>query len=93
MKRPAWPGCILVLSETEAGSSPETQAETNVNTMHWKSDTPIDPGWYWYKSKSHRALMLRIDDHGLVDSHGEFNGTQATKLVGDWYTPQIRPPA
>jgi hypothetical protein len=35
--------------------------------------------------------MLRIDDHGLVDSHGEFNGTQATKLVGDWYTPKIKP--
>jgi hypothetical protein len=36
--------------------------------------------------------MLRIDNHGLVDSCGEFNGTQATDLVGDWYTPQIKPP-
>jgi hypothetical protein len=36
--------------------------------------------------------MLRIDDHGLVDSHGEFNGTQAVDLNGDWYTPQITPP-
>ncbi len=36
--------------------------------------------------------MLRIDDHGLVDSHGELNGTQATDLVGDWYAPRIKPP-
>ena len=73
-------------------SSLETRAETNVNTAHWTSETPIDPGWYWYRAKSHRALMLRIDDHGLIDSHGEFNGAQATKLVGDWYTPKIKPP-
>ena len=88
----AWAWCILALSEIEARSSPETRAETNVNTAHWTSETPIDPGWYWYRAKSHRAVMLRIDDHGLVDSHGEFNGTQATKLVGDWYTPKIKPP-
>jgi len=34
--------------------------------------------------------MLRIDDHGLVDSHGEFDGIQASKLAGDWWTPQIK---
>ncbi len=82
----------MVLSEIEARSSLKTRAETNVNTAHWTSDTPIEPGWYWYRARSHRALMLRIDDHGLVDSHGEFNGTQATDLVGDWYIPQIKPP-
>jgi len=36
--------------------------------------------------------MLRIDDHGLVDSPGEFDGIQATDLVGDWWTPQIKVP-
>ena len=36
--------------------------------------------------------MLRIDDHGLVDSLGEFEGTQATDLAGDWWTPQIKVP-
>ena len=82
----------MVLSEIEARSSLKTQAETNVNTAHWTSDTPIEPGWYWYRSRLHRALMLRIDSHGLVDSCGEFNGTQATDLFGDWYTPQIKPP-
>ena len=34
--------------------------------------------------------MLRIDDHGLVDSHGKFDGIQAAKLAGDWWTPQIQ---
>jgi len=36
--------------------------------------------------------MLRIDGHGLIDSHGEFGGTQATDLIGDWYRPQIKVP-
>ena len=34
--------------------------------------------------------MLRVDENGLVDSQGEFDGTQATDLVGDWWTPQIK---
>jgi hypothetical protein len=82
----AW--MYIVLSEIEDCSSPET----NVNTTHWKSDAPIDSGWYWYRSKSHRALMLRIDDHGLVNLPEEFDGRQAIELVGDWYMPQITPP-
>jgi hypothetical protein len=36
--------------------------------------------------------MLRIDGHGLVDSQGEFGGTQVTDLIGDWYRPQIKVP-
>jgi len=84
--------CILFSSEIEARLSPETRAKANVNTTHWTSDTPINPGWYWYRAKSHPALMLRIDGHGLVDSHGEFGGTQATDLLGDWYRPQIKVP-
>jgi hypothetical protein len=36
--------------------------------------------------------MVRIDDHGLVDSPGEFDGIQAADLVGDWWTPQIKVP-
>jgi hypothetical protein len=36
--------------------------------------------------------MLRIDDHGLVDSPEEFDGTMATDLIGDWWTPQIKVP-
>ena len=63
-----------------------------VNSTHWTTDTPIDPGWYWYRARAYRALMLRVDDHGLIDSRDEFNGTQATKLVGDWYIPQIKVP-
>ncbi len=65
---------------------------TNVHSTHWTSDTPIDPGWNWYKARSHRALMVRIDDHGLVDSPGELDGIQAADLVGDWWTPQIKVP-
>jgi len=84
--------CILFSFEIEARLSHETRAKANVNTTHWTSDTPIKPGWYWYRAKSHPALMLRIDGHGLVDSHGEFGGTQATDLIGDWYRPQIKVP-
>ena len=61
-----------------------------MKSTHWTSDTPIDPGWYWYRARSHRAVMLRIDEHGVVDSRGEFGGIQATDLVGDWWTPQIK---
>ena len=64
----------------------------DVNSTHWTCDTPIDPGWYWYRARSHRAQMLRIDDHGLVDSPEEFDRIQATELNGDWWTPQIKVP-
>ncbi len=63
-----------------------------VSSTYWTSDTPIDPGWYWYRARSHRALMLRIDEHGLVDSPEEFDGTQATDLVGEWWATQIKVP-
>ena len=92
MKKRVWLVCILFSSEIEARSSRETRTNAKVNTTHWTSDTPLNPGWYWYRAKSHRALMLRIDVHGLVDSQGEFGGTQATDLIGDWYTPQIKVP-
>ena len=59
-------------------------------TTHWTSNTPIDPGWYWYRAPAHRALMLRIDEHGVIDSPGESDGIQATDLVGDWWMPQIK---
>jgi hypothetical protein len=36
--------------------------------------------------------MVRIDDHGLVESPGEFDGIPATDLVGYWWTPQIKVP-
>ncbi len=62
------------------------------NSTHWTAETPIQPGWYWYRARAHRALMLRIDEHGLVDSPGEFDDIQATNLVGDWWTPQIKVP-
>ncbi len=65
---------------------------TMVSSTHWTSNTPIEPGWYWFRGRSHRALMLRIDDYGLVDSHGEFDGIPAAKLTGDWWTPQIQVP-
>ena len=65
---------------------------TMVSPTHWTSDTPIDPGWYWYRALSHRALTLRLNDHGLVDFPGAFDSVQATDLVGDWWTPRIKVP-
>jgi len=35
-------------------------------------------------------MMLRIDGHSVVDSHGEFGGTQAADLVGDWWSVRIK---
>ena len=35
-------------------------------------------------------MMLRIDEHSVVDSHGEFDGIEATDLVGDWWSAQIK---
>ncbi len=63
-----------------------------MNSTHWTSDTPIEPGWYWFRARSYRALMVRIDDHGLVDLPEEFKGIQAADLVGDWWTSQIKMP-
>jgi len=34
--------------------------------------------------------MLRIDDHGLIDSPGEFDGIPAIDFVGDWWSAQIK---
>jgi hypothetical protein len=67
------------------------RGENNVNSTHWKTEAPIDPGWYWYRARSRRAQMLRIDSHGLVNLPEEFDGRRATELVGDWYMPQIKP--
>ena len=61
-----------------------------VGHPHWTSDTPINTGWYWYKDRLHPTMMLRIDEHNIVDSHGEFDGTQATDLVGDWWSARIK---
>jgi len=61
-----------------------------VNYPHWTSDTPIDAGWYWYRDRLHPAMMIRIDVHSVVDSQGEFDGTQATDLVGDWWSARIK---
>jgi len=36
--------------------------------------------------------MLRIDDHGLIDSPGEFGGIPAIDFVGDWWSAQIKVP-
>ena len=36
--------------------------------------------------------MLRIDEQGLVDLPEEFDRIQATDLIGDWWTPQIKVP-
>jgi len=65
---------------------------TNGHSTHWTSDAPIDPGWYWFRARSHRASMVRIDDHGLVDSPGEFDNIPATDLLGGWWAPQIKVP-
>ena len=61
-----------------------------VNYPHWTSDTPIDTGWYWYRDRLHPAMRLRIDKHSVVDSQGEFDGTQATDLAGDWWSERIK---
>jgi hypothetical protein len=36
--------------------------------------------------------MLRIDELGLFDWPKEFDGTQATELIGDWWATQIKVP-
>ena len=61
-----------------------------LHSPHWTSDTPIDPGWYWYRAPSHRATMLRIDEHCVIDSTGEFAGIQAEDLDGAWWSAQIK---
>ncbi len=61
-----------------------------MKSTHWTSDAPIDSGWYWYRARSHRAVMLRIDEYGVVDSPEQFDSTRAIDLVGDWWTPRIK---
>jgi len=53
------------------------------NHPHWTSDTPVDTGWYWYRDQLH-------PEHNVVDSHGEFDGTPAARLVGVWWSAQIK---
>ncbi|MDA0992532.1 MAG: hypothetical protein O3A13_02735 [Proteobacteria bacterium] len=61
-----------------------------LKSPHWTSETPNNPGWYWYRAPSHRAAMLRIDEHSVIDSAGEFADFQAVDLVGDWWSAQIK---
>jgi hypothetical protein len=61
-----------------------------MNNAHWTQETPMSTGWYWYKDRSHRPVMLRIDENSVVDSKGEFVGIQAVDLVGDWWSAQIK---
>ena len=32
---------------------------TMVDSPHWTSNTPIDPGWYWYRGRLHRRWVFR----------------------------------
>jgi hypothetical protein len=34
--------------------------------------------------------MRRIDENRVVDSHGQFDGAQATDLIGDWWSARIK---
>lgn len=34
--------------------------------------------------------MLRIDDHSVIDSAGEFADFQAADLVGSWWSAPIK---
>jgi hypothetical protein len=35
-------------------------------------------------------VMLRIDEHGVVDSPEQFDRSRATDLVGDWLASRIK---
>ena len=61
-----------------------------LDSPHWTSNTPVDPGWYWYRAPSHRATMLRIDECSVIDSTGEFADFQAINLDGDWWSAPIK---
>ena len=61
-----------------------------VDPPRWTSVTPIDRGWYWYRDRLHRPMMLRIDERSIVDSPGEFDNLQAAVLVGDWWSARIK---
>lgn len=61
-----------------------------MDSPHWTSDIPVDTGWYWYRDRLHRAMMIRIDEHSVVDSRGEFDGIRAAELGGDWWSAQIK---
>jgi hypothetical protein len=74
--------------------------------LNWTSEKPTKPGWYWFKSDTHSALVLlregTVPDAGLWADEGEdvqYNeGHQdgvhdyITNLAGQWAGP-ILPPA
>ena len=57
---------------------------------HWTSRAPVDPGWYWYRDRLHRAMMLRINEDSVINSPGEFDDTRVADLAGDWWSAQIK---
>ena len=61
-----------------------------MKSTHWTSDTPSDAGWYWYRARSDRAILLRIDEDGVVDSPEQFDRSRAADLVGDWLASRIK---
>jgi hypothetical protein len=61
-----------------------------VNAPHWTSAAPVNPGWYWYRDRSHPAVMLRIDSDSVINSAGEFDDLHAADLAGDWWSARIK---
>ena len=35
-------------------------------------------------------MMLRLDEHGVINSPSEFDDVLAADLVGDWWSAQIK---
>ncbi|MFT5419175.1 MAG: hypothetical protein ACI915_005536 [Gammaproteobacteria bacterium] len=35
-------------------------------------------------------MMLRLDEHGVINSPAEFDDIRAADLVGDWWSAQIK---
>jgi hypothetical protein len=56
----------------------------------WTSVAPTDPGWYWHRDGLRGAMMLRLDEHGVINSPAEFDDIRAADLVGDWWSARIK---
>ncbi|MBI5855657.1 MAG: hypothetical protein HZB35_10620 [Nitrospirae bacterium] len=59
-----------------------------MSAYQWTTQTPIAPGWYWYRGQAHEADPFIVQ----VDEVGQFQwpdgGYQEVKLAkGEWAGP------
>ena len=60
--------------------------------MKWTKDSPVEPGWYWWRVKRDDAEVIRVVTHDAgLRLQSEFYNDLVTKCAGEWAGPIPEP--